>query len=214
MRITKYGHCCLLVEEKGIRILLDPGSLTAGKQPTERIDVLLITHEHTDHLHVPSVQAVAQDSPGVKIYTIPSVGAFLRKEGIPFSLLEHGGQAEHGGVRIEAFGEKHAVMHPDIPVSDNTGFFVAERLFYPGDAFTDPGKRPEILALPVAGPWMKLSEAVDYARKLKPDVSFPVHDGVVTEAMRDILSVMMPARLLQEHGIRHIGLKEGESTEL
>ncbi len=203
----------MLVEEKGLRILIDPGSLTESKQPTENIDVVLITHEHADHFHVPSLKAILADSPQAKIYTIKSVGDLLEKEGTKFSLLTHGQSATEGEVLIEAFGEKHAVMHSDVPVSDNTGFFIAERFFFPGDAFVDPGKRPEILALPVAGPWLKLSEAIDYAKSLKPDVCFPVHDGVTVEFMRPALSVMMPERLLKMHGIRVLPAKEGEMME-
>jgi hypothetical protein len=30
MKITKYGHACLLVEEGGARFLLDPGSYSSG----------------------------------------------------------------------------------------------------------------------------------------------------------------------------------------
>jgi hypothetical protein len=31
LKITKYGHCCMLVEEKDSRILIDPGNFTEGK---------------------------------------------------------------------------------------------------------------------------------------------------------------------------------------
>ncbi|HEV3505907.1 MAG TPA: MBL fold metallo-hydrolase, partial [Actinomycetes bacterium] len=30
MRLTKLGHSCLLVEEGGARLLLDPGNLSSG----------------------------------------------------------------------------------------------------------------------------------------------------------------------------------------
>lgn len=59
---------------------------------------------------------------------------------------------------------------------ENTGYFIDEKLFYPGDAFTDPGRPIDVLALPVAGPWVKISESVDYALALKPRTVFPVHD--------------------------------------
>ncbi|MBI2052837.1 MAG: MBL fold metallo-hydrolase, partial [Candidatus Ryanbacteria bacterium] len=26
MKITKFGHCCLLIKENGVRILTDPGT--------------------------------------------------------------------------------------------------------------------------------------------------------------------------------------------
>ncbi len=84
MKITKYGHCCLFVEEQGLRILIDPGMFTEGKHPVENIDVLLITHEHQDHCHVPSVQTILKNSPQAKVYTItagfrPMIGAMAQK---------------------------------------------------------------------------------------------------------------------------------------
>ncbi len=203
----------MLVEVQGLRILVDPGSLTEGKQPTTDIDVVLITHEHFDHLHVPSVKAVLADSPNAKIYTIPSAGELLAKDGVAFALLGDGQSVREGGVLIEAVGEKHAQMHPDVPQSSNTGFFIAERFFFPGDAFTLPSRRPEILALPCAGPWMKIGEAVDYARAVKPDVCFPVHDGILTETVREMLTTMLPRRLLEPLGIRVLAPKNGETME-
>jgi L-ascorbate metabolism protein UlaG (beta-lactamase superfamily) len=53
MKITKYGHCCLLIEERGIRILTDPGAFTANIHSSlTGIDVILYTHEHADHYHL------------------------------------------------------------------------------------------------------------------------------------------------------------------
>jgi L-ascorbate metabolism protein UlaG (beta-lactamase superfamily) len=204
----------MLVEEGGKRLLIDPGTLTVGAHPTAGIDAVLITHEHADHLHVPSLQAVMKDSPDAKVSSIRSVGDLLAKEGVAgFSVVRHGDALDEGGVRIECIGEKHAVMHTDIPPSDNTGFLIAGRFFFPGDAFTLPGKPVEILALPIAGPWMKLSEAVDYARAVRPEICFPVHDGIVVEAVRPMLSVGMPKRLLEAGGIRYVALEEGKAQE-
>ena len=31
MKITKFGHCCMLVEEKGLRILVDPGNFSTAQ---------------------------------------------------------------------------------------------------------------------------------------------------------------------------------------
>ncbi len=103
----------------------------------------------------------------------------LEKEQILFTLLEDGQRMEEKDVLIEGFGSKHALMHESIPQIQNVGYLIANRLFYPGDAFTNPGKDIEILALPVAGPWMKLGEAIDYALTMKPQKCFPVHEAVL-----------------------------------
>src|SRR3989338_8678379 len=92
MKITKYGHCCLLIEESGVRILTDPGafSIESGQKDVKNVDIVLITHEHQDHLHIDSVKALLTNNPGVKIFTNESVGKLLAKESLPYELLAHG----------------------------------------------------------------------------------------------------------------------------
>lgn len=43
MKITKFGHCCLLIEEHLLRILTDPGNYNTTPD-VENIDIILITH--------------------------------------------------------------------------------------------------------------------------------------------------------------------------
>jgi hypothetical protein len=101
----------------------------------------------------------------------------LERERIPFIVLEDGQNTLENGVLIEAFGKKHAVIYPTLPEIQNTGYFIANRFFYPGDALTKPNKPMEILAFPVTATWIKLSEAIDYVKELKPKICFPVHEG-------------------------------------
>jgi hypothetical protein len=34
----------------------------------------------------------------------------------------------------------------------------------------------------VSGPWLKVSDAVDYAKKIAPKIAFAVHDGMLSDA--------------------------------
>ena len=62
MKITKLGHCCLLIETKDKRILTDPGSYTVeAHSKLGNIDYILFTHEHQDHYHLESLMGVALD---------------------------------------------------------------------------------------------------------------------------------------------------------
>ena len=83
------------------------------------------------------------------------------------------------GKPCEICGSKHAEILPTIPLIQNSGFLIAGRLFFPGDAFTVPNKSVEILALPVCAPWSKLSEVISYLKKVKPKIAFPVHDAIL-----------------------------------
>lgn len=180
MKITKLGHCCLLLEEGGLRILTDPGMYTIeAESKLTRIDLVLITHEHQDHLHTDSLKTLVTNNPNVKIITNKGVGKILTELSLPFILLEHGQKERFSGVTISGHGEAHSKVYEEVPVV-NTGYFFANHLFYPGDALTNPGVPVELLALPVCGPWLKLAEAIDYAKTIKPKRAFPVHDGMLS----------------------------------
>lgn len=205
MKITKYGHCCLLIEEKGVRILTDPGTYSDQQNSVLNIDIVLITHEHSDHFHLESLKKVIANNPQITIITNSTVGEILTRENIKFSVVEEGQTEIVNRISIEGFGTKHAIMHKSLSASNNTGYFIANKLFYPGDALTNPNKTINILALPVAGPWLRIAEAVDYALLLHPKTCFPVHDGI----LKHIGSAhSVPSRVLAENGIKfHFGNK-------
>lgn len=211
MKITKYGHCCLLIEEKGLRILTDPGNYTTAQSEVKKIDAILITHEHIDHLHIPSLKDCLKNNPKARIITNKGVAKMLDAEGIKYELVEDGQNVKIKDVLIEGFGKFHAEMHKTLPLSGNTGYFISNRLFYPGDALYNPKKSVEILALPVAGPWIKISEAIDYALEIKPKIAFPVHDA----GLKSFGSAhFMPQRILTQKGINFMAMEEGKEANL
>ncbi len=182
MIITKFGHCCLLVEENGLRILTDPGIYSTSQNDAKNIDVILITHEHADHFHIDSVKMILKNNPHVKIITNIAIATLLKKENIQSTIIEENEKTIEKDVSIEGIGNMHAVIYPSLPIAQNTGYFIADKFFYPGDAFTNPNRPVEILAAPMAGPWMKISEGIDYVKELKPRICFPVHDGIYKDA--------------------------------
>jgi L-ascorbate metabolism protein UlaG (beta-lactamase superfamily) len=209
MKITKLGHCALLIDLKGKRILTDPGSYTVDAQlQAVNIDYILYTHEHPDHFHLESLIKIREKNPEALIYANVSVGDLLEKEDIPYTLIQHKDIITLGEIIIEGVGEKHAIVHSSIPVGENTGFMIDKRLFYPGDALTNPDREVEILALPVAGPWLKVSEAIDYALLVKPKNAFPVHDAIRYSFTHGFFE-----KILKDNGIHFFPLAEGESEE-
>jgi hypothetical protein len=62
----------------------------------------------------------------------------LAKQGVEYQEIRDGESITAKDVLIEAFGKEHAVIHASIPVIPNTGFFIANKFFYPGDAFVRP----------------------------------------------------------------------------
>ena len=180
MKIKKIGHCCLVIEENGKRIMTDPGSWTIEKQKEEKnIDLIIITHEHGDHIHIESLRKILESSPNAKIITNKGVGKLLDEARIKYEILENKIPKDFLGIEIEAHECKHEEIYKELGQVQNTGFFIGKRLFYPGDSFYNPVKPVEVLALPVAGPWANVKNAVLYVLQIKPKVCFPVHDGML-----------------------------------
>ncbi len=173
MTIKKIGHCCLLVKINGLTILTDPGSFTVAQNAVAGIDVVLITHEHADHLHVGSMQEILKNNPQAKIITNNGVGKQLTTTNIPYLLLEGTATTEIKGTLFEAFDCKHEEIYEEIGQVQNTGYFIGEELFYPGDSYYNPERPVKVLALPVAGLWCKLPDAIRYALRVAPAKAFP-----------------------------------------
>jgi L-ascorbate metabolism protein UlaG (beta-lactamase superfamily) len=180
MKIKKLGHCCLIIEENGKRVMTDPGSWTVDEQVKEKnVDLIIITHEHGDHIHVKSLKEIIKNNPKVSIITNQGVGKLLDEAGIKYEILKNKDPKDFFGVKIEAHDCKHEEIYEEFGQVQNAGYFIGKRLFYPGDAFYNPDKPVEILALPVAGPWANIKSAINYALEIKPKFCFPVHDGML-----------------------------------
>jgi L-ascorbate metabolism protein UlaG (beta-lactamase superfamily) len=186
MRLIKYGHSCLLVEEGPARLLLDPGTLSGGFEELEGLTAVLVTHQHADHLDVGRLRGLLDRNPGARVLCDQGSAEQLAAGGAVVEVVNDGDELDVGGVAVGVRGRDHAVIHPDIPVVPNVGYLLGGRLFHPGDAFTPPGQPVEVLAVPAGAPWLKVAEAIDYLRRARPRVAVPVHEQVLSEAGRAI----------------------------
>jgi L-ascorbate metabolism protein UlaG (beta-lactamase superfamily) len=182
MRLTKFGHSCLLVEEGQARMLLDPGVLSGGFEGLEGLTALLFTHQHADHLDPGRLRGLLDRNPGVRVVSDEGSAKPLGEAGADVEVVHDGDELDLGGVSVGVAGRDHAVIHPDIPLIPNVGYLVGGRLFHPGDAFTQPGQAVEVLAVPAGAPWLKGSESIDYLRAVRPQVAVPVHEKVLSAA--------------------------------
>lgn len=211
MKIKKLGHCCLVIEENGKRIMTDPGSWTIGQHTEEKnIDLIIITHEHGDHIHIESLKKIIENNPDVVVITNSGVGKLLDEVGISYKILEDKIPKDFFGIEIEPHKCKHEEIYKDIFQVENTGFFIGKRLFYSGDSFYNPGKSVEILALPVAGPWANVKDAVNYALEIKPKICFPVHDGMLKQFGANH---KVPPLVLEKAGITFKSFEENNEEE-
>ncbi len=211
MRITKFGHACLLLEEGSARILTDPGSYSRGFEELTDLNAVLITHQHADHLDVAHAKGLITKNPGLKVYADEGSAALLVKEGVPTQAVHAGDEFDVAGVKVEVLGQDHAIIHADIPRIPNVCYLVNGTFFYPGDSLTLPERPIEVLALPLVAPWLRVGEMVDYLRAVGPKVAIPVHDAI-TSAPAIYLGAA--ERLTAGRGIEVRLVENGTSTEV
>lgn len=215
MKITKLGHCCLILETNRVKIVTDPGSFTDAQNEIEGINIILITHEHQDHFHVQSIKTMLAKNPNAVVVTNGSVGALLEKEGIHSTRVGDGEKTEINGVMIEGFGKDHAPIYGTMGLVENTAYLVNGEFYFPGDNFHPPTAgqvlRPiSVLALPVAGPWMKMSDAINFAKQVNAKKAFGVHDGMIMPFFRGFIG---NAFKMFVPNTEYIALADGESKE-
>jgi L-ascorbate metabolism protein UlaG (beta-lactamase superfamily) len=172
--LTWLGQAGFLVEAGGARVLVDPffsehEGRTFPPPPIDvfgaRIDRVLVTHEHLDHLDPRSLQGVAVRSPGVAVVAPES----LRKqvEGVPFEGVRPGDRLDlPGGVVVRVVRAVHAV-HPEDGYSEGgdpprfVGYMIEAdgvAIYHAGDTIADErvlagldGVRVDVALLPVNG---------------------------------------------------------------
>jgi L-ascorbate metabolism protein UlaG (beta-lactamase superfamily) len=210
MKIKKLGHCCLVIEQNGKRIMTDPGSFSTLQKTETNIDLILYTHEHQDHYHLETLKEVLKNNPNAKIVTNTAVGKLLTLAGIPFTKVEDGESFDLGGVKIKGFGTIHAEIYNNYGRVQNTGYMI-DKLCFSGDAFENPNQQVDILALPITGPWMRIKDAIDYAKMLQPRIVFPVHDAHIQDWAEFIYKV--PESILKEDNILFKKLELGKEEE-
>ena len=191
MRLTKFGHACVRIEHQGVRIVLDPGSFTE-REAVDGADVVLITHEHADHYDADHLRATT-----AQIHTIAAVADVIRLEAPDLADRLHvvaPGDVLDVGLAVRVVGEKHAVIHPDYPRLDNSGYLLTVGdtvVYHPGDSLTAPAQPVDVLLAPVSAPWLKISEAIDFVREVGAPRTIAVHDRVYSEVALGMVDTHM-----------------------
>ncbi|MHB1865416.1 MAG: MBL fold metallo-hydrolase [Candidatus Saccharimonadales bacterium] len=173
MKITKFVHSCLLIEIDDRVGLFDPGiySWESGLFDLDsiaKIDDLVITHEHPDHMHIPFIKTVIDKFPDVQVITTPAAKEQLKREGIERVEVK-------GNSFVELFKANHETMAPLFEPPKNIGVHYMGKLSHPGDSHHFDTTKA-VLALPMTAPWGTVARAAELGQALQPKYIIPIHD--------------------------------------
>lgn len=180
MRLIKYTHACVRLEQDGRTLLIDPGTYSE-REAYQGVSSVLITHEHFDHVNVELLPTILAENPALKIYTTGAVAAQLTALGDAVVTVGVGDELTVEGFHIEVVGGSHAEIYEGLPGCANVGYIVDGEIYHPGDSLFVPAVAVPTLLVPVSAPWLKLAEMLDFLRAVAPQRAFPIHDAMLSE---------------------------------
>jgi len=195
-RITWLGHATVLVHTAKTNILIDPFIAHNPKYPQNfelpsKIDYVLLTHGHGDHI---SDAVPVAKKHGSKVVAIYELADYVQQKGVAETMgMNLGGTVAIGDVAVTMVDARHSSGAQDEKgthyVGVAAGFVLAVDggpvLYHAGDtsAFGDMQLirelyKPRVAMLPIGGFYtMDPKEAAFASRLLKPEVILPIHWG-------------------------------------
>ncbi|MBM4284012.1 MAG: metal-dependent hydrolase [Deltaproteobacteria bacterium] len=226
--ITFYGHAAFKVAGAGVSVVIDPWLsnplLTTPVDQVGKVDFILVTHGHGDH--VGDTVALARAT-GATVVAIHELSQILLKQGVPEAVgMNKGGTCAAGGLQITMTQAVHSsTVEEDgqmAPAGEAVGFVItfpnSFTLYHAGDTavFRDMELirelyRPEVALLPIGSHYvMSPAEAALACRMLRPRFVIPMHYGtfpVLTGTPEEL------KERLKNEPITVLALKPGETVE-
>ena len=195
LEITFLGHGSLMLAFNGMIIYVDPFSRVADYAKLPQADLILITHEHHDHLDPQALASVRTERTAV---VMTETCASQVKEGI---VMQNGDVRTVKGLRVEAVPaynlvHKRANGQPFHPRGVGNGYIVTfgdKRVYVAGDTENIPEMKGlqsiDCAFLPMNLPYTMTPEMVaDAAKAFQPHILYPYHYGDTdTSKLEDLL---------------------------
>lgn len=135
MRISKYIHSCLLVEDGGDKLLFDPGKFSFVEKrvaPDQFRDLtaVLLTHGHPDHVEWDALAQIVKCNPAAVVLTNSQVQEQMKAKQMAASTFETGTRTI-GSFQVTAMDAPHAWILGSHP-PQNTAYLVNGVFLNPG----------------------------------------------------------------------------------
>jgi L-ascorbate metabolism protein UlaG (beta-lactamase superfamily) len=180
MRLIKYGHACVRLETDDRVLVIDPGTFTTEGEVLDGVDEVLVTHEHNDHFDLERLVAAHKRNSAFRVHLPASMLKEAGELGDAAIAVEVGQRFTAAGFTVDVVGGEHAETYDGLPGCANVGYVIDEALYHPGDSLFVPQTPVETLLVPAGAPWLKLAEALDFVRAVKPTRAFPIHDAMLS----------------------------------
>jgi L-ascorbate metabolism protein UlaG (beta-lactamase superfamily) len=206
MNITKYEHACLVIDDHGQKILIDPGAFGGVPTGLNKLVAVIYTHGHFDHYTKENHDKLITSHPDVKTYATPEIAGDIPNCVVPQVGMEY----KSGPFKLSFYGEFHADKNPPEP---NLGVIINDTVAYPGDSLDEAGQKIKVLLAPANGPWMRVTETMALIEKTKASIVIPTHDALLSVAGNKVADMYLSNATEQAGGTYH-RLQIGESIEV
>lgn len=225
MKLTWFGHSNFLFEADGVRVLIDPFFEGNPKAPSDwqavgKIDAVLLTHDHGDHI---GQTVVICKATGAKLVCIFDLAAKMQEQGVPGPQIlgmNIGGTVVAAGVHVKMVQAIHSAPtgSPAGYIMTFPGGFCA---YHSGDTalFSDMKLFRrffdiDLAVLPIGG-WftMDAAEAAVACSFLGCRNVAPMHWGTFPVLAQNTDAF---ATALKEHapGVNLVSIQPGESVDV
>lgn len=184
LKITFIGHASLMFQFGNLTIDVDPWGEKADYSKLPKADLILITHEHYDHLDPAAIDKIS--TPKTQIVLTAACFETLKKG----TVLRNGDSKVFDGIKVEAV-PAYNLQHmnkdgkPFHPKGSGNGYILTfgdKRVYLAGDTENIPEMKSlkgiSIAFLPMNLPYTMTPEMVaDAAKALKPAILYPYHYG-------------------------------------
>jgi L-ascorbate metabolism protein UlaG (beta-lactamase superfamily) len=246
LRVTYIGHATLLIEIGGKRILTDPNFDPAlGKflprvsapgialEALPKLDAILLTHAHADHLSFDSLDALPDDIP---LFAPPAIAKWLGKQGYQHAVAVapgetmnvsdvtiHAASAMHKGNRYGLDRWRSAANMYLIKTNKTSCFFAgdtaltADSTYLVENHLASNGRSLDLALLPIGhAPWWKpgfrkghltSTDALTLFERLKARYFIPYHWGTFNHVTSTAFDAIDRLRATLENHPLHPAVK-------